>query len=662
MSTTQAPKQKVAATGMPSATSQDRRPAPAKIGPESAFGAAVNRREALGAGGMLALQAAAGNRAVVGLVQARRERSGTEDSAAQGIAGGGGPLPHAGTIQRLFAERAVPGGSGQPLSVPLRDKFARSLATSVDHVRIHTDSASAGAARAIGARAYAMGPNIHFAAGAYDPSSPTGEHLLAHEVAHTVQQGGDSATLQPKLETSEPGEGAELRAEAAADAMVAGRSAPAVGSARAGVIHRAAIQTNGGAFEASQYESANRASPMPLVGGNMTLSFTPNGLVTTNKHGIALIQMVDSRKDGAVNHPNNRDDYDEIALGANDRGRAGSHIDVPTAQDGKALSTNPSYAGRSKPGDQRIDDSETHPSIGQHGHRIVNGHDIELQPAVLHDEPRILSAKQQTSYFYFEVAALVTNGPLAGSYLGSVKYGFRKAQNAPAKRDPEQLELVSRGAPSAELIAAATKWNTATIKEQPTIPLPIPELQPHTDDYDGQSVHELGERIAQLQGKQDPSSLVELRAVQAALARKTDQAQAVAGPTDRRLREAQRAVLAARKRDVVEPTQGRNFVLEAVQTSAPELAEAFGGLDEMRERVADALHDLGGEGARRAGRLRKGGFISVASLLPVIADYFSLTIEILDEAGRLRTVGNGGTKALIVEIATGPRILGTEPA
>src|SRR5262249_49592732 len=77
----------------------------------------------------------------------------------------------------------------------------------------------------VGAKAYTVGQDIHFGAGHYDPSSTTGQHLLAHEVAHTVQQQGGTPTRQNKLEVSSPTDGFEHEADCAADAMVAGTPA-----------------------------------------------------------------------------------------------------------------------------------------------------------------------------------------------------------------------------------------------------------------------------------------------------------------------------------------------------------------------------------------------------------------------------------------------------
>jgi hypothetical protein len=127
--------------------------------------------------------------------------------------------------------------AGQPLPDALRGKFESSLGADLSGVRVHHGSPSADAADAVGARAFAVGQDVHFAAGEYDPDSGAGQRLLAHEVAHTVQQaGGVAASPQPTLEVSSPGDAHEQEAEAAADQMVAG--APARVSTGAAVVAR----------------------------------------------------------------------------------------------------------------------------------------------------------------------------------------------------------------------------------------------------------------------------------------------------------------------------------------------------------------------------------------------------------------------------------------
>ena len=55
-------------------------------------------------------------------------------------------------------------------------------------VRVHTDGQAAEAAEGIGARAYTLGEHVVFGAGEFAPASGAGQHLLAHELAHVVQQ------------------------------------------------------------------------------------------------------------------------------------------------------------------------------------------------------------------------------------------------------------------------------------------------------------------------------------------------------------------------------------------------------------------------------------------------------------------------------------------
>lgn len=55
-------------------------------------------------------------------------------------------------------------------------------------VRIHTGTEARRAASSMGARAFAAGPSdVFFGPGQYDPSSPRGRSLLAHELTHVAE-------------------------------------------------------------------------------------------------------------------------------------------------------------------------------------------------------------------------------------------------------------------------------------------------------------------------------------------------------------------------------------------------------------------------------------------------------------------------------------------
>jgi Domain of unknown function (DUF4157) len=126
--------------------------------------------------------------------------------------------------------RRIPQRLGDGILPKLADVFRRRyLADGVDFDSIRVHHAGAGAdlaCRALGARAFTVGADIYFAAGEFRPGTRDGRWLLAHEVAHVVQQSAGlvRAPRGALPVTVMPGSGAaERAADAAADALLAGR-------------------------------------------------------------------------------------------------------------------------------------------------------------------------------------------------------------------------------------------------------------------------------------------------------------------------------------------------------------------------------------------------------------------------------------------------------
>jgi Domain of unknown function (DUF4157) len=84
-------------------------------------------------------------------------------------------------------------GGGSPLSMSDRGFFEPRLGADLSRVRVHSDTAAGETARALKAHAYTVGAHIAFAPGRYAPETPAGRRLLAHELVHTIQQGGGTS-------------------------------------------------------------------------------------------------------------------------------------------------------------------------------------------------------------------------------------------------------------------------------------------------------------------------------------------------------------------------------------------------------------------------------------------------------------------------------------
>jgi hypothetical protein len=89
-------------------------------------------------------------------------------------------------------------------------------------VRIHTDALAAQSADAVNALAYTVGGDVVFGAGQYAPSSMEGQHLLAHELTHVVQQSARTHVALHMSSVSDFADAEELAADTIAEQVLAG--------------------------------------------------------------------------------------------------------------------------------------------------------------------------------------------------------------------------------------------------------------------------------------------------------------------------------------------------------------------------------------------------------------------------------------------------------
>lgn len=102
-------------------------------------------------------------------------------------------------------------GRGNALPDGVRSRMEGAFGTDFGGVRIHRSSALA---PRLGAEAFTVGSDIHFAPGRFQPSSSSGLHLLGHELTHVVQQSGGLARRDIRRSAPTSGGAADGRAAA----------------------------------------------------------------------------------------------------------------------------------------------------------------------------------------------------------------------------------------------------------------------------------------------------------------------------------------------------------------------------------------------------------------------------------------------------------------
>lgn len=90
-------------------------------------------------------------------------------------------------------------GGGRPLEPTVRRSMESRFGHDFSAVRIHDHAAAQAASAGLQARAFTVGEDIAFSAGGYDSRTTEGRHLLAHELAHVVQQRGSGADAPARV-------------------------------------------------------------------------------------------------------------------------------------------------------------------------------------------------------------------------------------------------------------------------------------------------------------------------------------------------------------------------------------------------------------------------------------------------------------------------------
>ncbi len=178
----------------------------------SSRSAATAQQAATAPAGLMALQAGAGNAAVVQML--RRAGHSPDQEQHQHTDGCGHGQP---AVQRS-AVHDVLRSPGRPMDDATRTDMEARLGADFSDVRIHSGSAAKASAAEVGARAYTSGSHVVIGDGGND------KHTLAHELTHVIQQrqgpvaGTDNGT---GLKVSDPSDRFEREAEANASRVMA---------------------------------------------------------------------------------------------------------------------------------------------------------------------------------------------------------------------------------------------------------------------------------------------------------------------------------------------------------------------------------------------------------------------------------------------------------
>lgn len=90
-------------------------------------------------------------------------------------------------------------GDGKPLDPAERSYFEPRFGFSFDKIRIHAGPEAARSALSVGASAYALGNDLVFGAGRYQPGTSEGRRLLAHELAHAARTHAGADAARPVI-------------------------------------------------------------------------------------------------------------------------------------------------------------------------------------------------------------------------------------------------------------------------------------------------------------------------------------------------------------------------------------------------------------------------------------------------------------------------------
>lgn len=176
-----------------------------------------------------------------------------------------------------IAAAQIRSGLGEPLPGGVRGRMEQAFGEGFGGVRIHRDEPAAEFAQEQKARAVTTGQDVYFARDQFRPGTVVGDAILAHELAHVVQQRGGGAAGGEIVDRSASPE-YEQDADGAARAAVHSIWTKTLG-ATAQVMRRASVSLRAG-LSIQRCGSPAKTPSAPAAPGPLTFAssnFTPSG-------------------------------------------------------------------------------------------------------------------------------------------------------------------------------------------------------------------------------------------------------------------------------------------------------------------------------------------------------------------------------------------------
>ena len=106
---------------------------------------------------------------------------------------------NSGVNVQMDAQIAATRGGGRAMDGPTQNFMESRFGRDFSQVKVHTGGYANQLSQDLNARAFAVGNDIYFNQGQYQPHTTSGKHLLAHELTHTVQQSGGNHQINRKI-------------------------------------------------------------------------------------------------------------------------------------------------------------------------------------------------------------------------------------------------------------------------------------------------------------------------------------------------------------------------------------------------------------------------------------------------------------------------------